>query len=213
MKIKGVVSVPDVANNPSKKMEFKPSRREFAAIGTVAAMWSGSAGAAPLAVAAKPKKASPLKVEVKGDLFRPESGDYPGLVMYSYAAASRAANAAVAHQLASQGWAVLLVDTDTDKSAADINRDAKRHVAWLMAQEGVSSNSAVSFAKQGSDRGFALRSYSAAQTKLSLADRDQRRKAAASSVLFAAPEGLVAKSEARRESLFAAARALHRFAA
>lgn len=202
-----------VARKPTKNSTFAPSRREFAAIGAATALWSGSAGAAPLAAAAKPIKAKPLKVQVKGGLFRPETGEHPGLVMYSYPAASRAANAAVAHQLASQGWAVLLIETDASKNPADINRDAKRHVAWLTAQAGVASSGALAFAKRGSEHAFALRSYSAALKKFSLADRDQRRNAASSSVLFATPEGLVSKSEARRESLFAAARALHRLAA
>ena len=191
----------EAANKAAMNLAFKPSRRELAAFGAVAAI--GSAAAAPLSAATVATKTHSLSVKNDGHLFRPETGEHPGLVMFASPAASRSANAAVAHQLASQGWAVFLVDTPAHGDSARLNREAKAHAKSLVAQSGVLTP------KQG----FVLRSFSAAHPTLSLASRAERRAANASSTLFAVPASALAQSKDRLNSLHSAARALHRYAA
>jgi hypothetical protein len=110
----------------------------------------------------------------------------------------------VAHQLASQGWAVLLVATQVTDDPDRINQAARKHVDWLVTQSGVA---AVPAKESAANHGYSLHSFGAAQPRLSLASRDERRSAAASAVLFAAPAALLAKHS---ENLNAAARALYR---
>ena len=191
----------EATNKAAMNLAFKPSRRELAAFGAVAAI--GSATAAPLSAATVSTKTHSLSVKNDGNLFRPETGEHPGLVMFASVAASRSANAAVAHQLASQGWAVMLVDTPAHADSARMNRDAKAHAKSLVAHPGVLTP------KQG----FVLRSFSAAHPTLSLASRAERRAANASSTLFAVPAFALAHSKDRLNSLHSAARALHRYAA
>jgi hypothetical protein len=197
--------VSEATINPVRNLALNPSRRQFAALGAVAAIYSGSAAAAPLASNTKPLKTGSLKVTVDGNLFRPEAGEHPGLVMFASAAAANSANAAVAHQLASQGWAVLLVATQVTDDPDRINQAARKHIDWLVTQSGVA---AVPAKESAANHGYSLHSFGAAQPRLSLASRDERRSAAASAVLFAAPAALLAKHS---ENLNAAARALHRF--
>ena len=189
----------EAANKSAMNLAFKPSRRDFAAFGAVAAMGSGVA--APLAAATVSAKTSSFSVKNDGNLFRPEAGEHPGLVMFASPAASRSANAAVAHQLASKGWAVLLVDTPAHGDSVRMNSDAKVHAKSLVAQPGVLA----------SKHGFVLRSISAAHPTLSLASRAERRAANVSSTLFAAPASVLAQSADRLNSLHSAARALHRY--
>lgn len=179
----------------------------------VTALWSGNAGATTFASAAQPAKSTPLNVQNKGNLFRPETDEHPGLVMFASAAASRSANAAVAHQLASQGWAVLLVDAPEHADTGRVNRDAQVHTEWLVAQPGVLKPNKATKADGMSKHGFVLRSISAAHPTLSLASRSERRLANVSSTLFAAPASVLAQSKVRLESLHSAARALHRLSA
>jgi hypothetical protein len=202
-----VLSVSKALSNTAKKVAFNPNRREFAVLGAVAAFCSGSASATSLTDTTKSASPVSLTVNRQGNLFRPESGEHPGLVMFAAPAASHSANAAVAQQLASQGWAVLLVENHGTDDPARISRDAHAHADWLVAQPGVA---AVSPEGNDAKHGFTLRSFSAVQPKLSLANREQRQAASASAVLFAAPTDMLAK---RAESLNAAARALHRFSA
>lgn len=198
---------------PAKNLVLNPSRRQFAALGAVAAVCSGSAVAAPLAKSAKSRKTGSLKVKVESNLFRPELGEHPGLVMYASAVAAKSANAAVAHQLASQGWAVLLVEHGAVTDPRGITRETRAHVESLVAQPGVARP--VAHATHGDSKmhGFILRSVSAAQPSLSLASREERQSAAVCNVLFAAPGALLAKDRARLESLNSAARAVYRRAA
>lgn len=189
----------EAANKSAMNLAFKPSRRDFAALGAVAAI--SSSAASTLAAATVSSKMPSFSVKNDGNLFRPETGEYPGLVMFASPAASRSANAAVAHQLASKGWAVLLVDTPTHGDSARINREAKAHAKSLVAQSGVLSPK----------NGFVLRSISAAHPTLSLASRAERRAANVSSTLFAAPASVLAQSADRLNSLHSAARALHRY--
>jgi hypothetical protein len=206
--------VPEITKEPAGNSVLNPSRRGFAAMGVIAAAWSGSAVAAPLAGNFKPQKAGALKVKVDGNLFRPEVGEHPGLVMFASAAVSSSANAAVAQQLASQGWSVMLVDSVPVDDPARITRAARAHVHSLLAQPGVLETTTPSANEDDrAMRGFMLRSVSAAQPSLSLASREERRSAAASNILFAAPGALLKKDQARFESLSGAARALHRRAA
>ena len=191
----------ETANKAAMNLAFKPSRRDFAVFGAVAAMGSGAA--APLSAATASATTHSLGVKNAGNLFRPETGEHPGLVMFASPAASRSANAAVAHQLASQGWAVLLVDTPAHGDSTRMNRDAKAHAKSLASQPGVLTP------KQG----FVLRSFSAAHPSLSLASRAERRAANVSSTLFAVPANVLTQSKARLNSLHSAARALHRYAA
>lgn len=201
------------ANKPINNLSLTPSRREFAAIGAVTALWSGGAGATTLASAARSARSASLKVQNTGNLFRPVSDDHPGLVMFASAAASRSANAAVAHQLASQGWAVLLVDAPQNADTASLNRDAQAHVDWLVAQPGVLNTKKATTNAGTSEHGFVLRSFSAAHPTLSLASRSERREANVSSTLFSAPAAILAQSKDRLNSLHSAARALHRYSA
>lgn len=186
---------------------FNPTRRQFAAFGSVAALWSGSAGAATLTNTASPAKAASHNVQRQGNLFQPETGEHPGLVMFASAAASRSANAAVAQQLASQGLAVLLVEAPVTDDPDRVIHDARVHIDWLVSQSGVAADPAK---ENALNHGYTLRSFCAAQPALSLASREQRRAASASGVLFAGPAAEFAK---RSESLNAAARALHRLSA
>lgn len=179
----------------------------------VTALWSGNAGATTLASAAQPIKSAPLKVQNKGNLFRPENDEHPGVVMFASAAASRSANAAVAHQLASQGWAVLLVDAPEHADTKRLNRDAQTYTEWLVAQPGVLKPIKATAAHGESKHGFVLRSFSAAHPALSLASRTERRAANTSSTLFAAPAAVIAQSKDRLNSLHSAARSLHRLSA
>jgi hypothetical protein len=197
------------ANNPATKSGFTPSRREFAAFGATAAMCS--ANAAPLAAATGVTKSVVQKVKITGNLFQPETGKHPGLVMFASAAASRSANAAVAQQLAAQGWAVMLVDAPEHADTAQLNRDAQAHAKWLVSQAGVAAPERASRAKGLASHGFVLRSFSAAHPALSLATRTERRAANASGTLFALPTAT--QSQDRLNSLHSAARALHRFSA
>jgi hypothetical protein len=199
--------VPKAQNKPIRDLVFNPTRRQFAAFGSVAALCSGSAGATSLTVGASSAKAPSHSVHRQGNLFRPESGEHPGLVMFASAAASHSANAAVAEQLASQGWAVLLVESHSSKDPDRINRDARAHVDWLVTQSGVA---AIPAKESAANHCYTLRSFCAAQPKFSLASRDERQSASASAVLFAAPAALLAKHS---ENLNAAARALYRFSA
>lgn len=174
------------------------TRRQFAAIGMVAATaaatgFSATANAAPLPVAAR----AVAGVSV-ATLFAPELGEHPGLVMFASPAASRAANAVVAKELAGQGWSVLLVDPPLGDEQ-QINRTAKAHTALLARQAGVAK----------AESGYSLRSFAAAPPAFSLPGR---RAGARSAVLFALP-AIAAKSDARRESLHKAARALQNLAA
>ncbi len=120
---------------------FNPTRRQFAAFGSVAALWSGSAGAATLTNTASPAKAASHNVQRQGNLFQPETGEHPGLVMFASAAASRSANAAVAQQLASQGLAVLLVEAPVTDDPDRVIHDARVHIDWLVSQSGVAAES------------------------------------------------------------------------
>ena len=201
----------EAANNEALNLAVKPSRRDFAAFGAVAAM--GSSIAAPLAAASASDKPRSLVVKNEGGLFRPETGEHPGLVMFASVAASHSANAAVAHQLASQGWAVMLVNAPDYTDTVRVNRDAKAHAKWLLAQPGVSKPKKSAAANSTSTDGFVLRSFSAAHPTLSLASRAERRAANASSTLFAVPATDLAQSKDRLNSLHNAARALHRYAA
>lgn len=203
----------DVANSMKKSLNIKPSRREVAAVGAVAALWSGNAGAAVLQAAAAPVGAGPLPVKVEGNLFRPESGEHPGLVMFSHAAASDAANAAVAQQLAAQGWSVMLVDTQSRSDHRKILAEAGMHVEQLLTKSGVAAPGKAAKNAAAGKKGYQLHAVSAAYPGLSLASRDERREAALSSVLFSVPTALVAKDEKRMESLRSAVRALHKRAA
>lgn len=199
------------ANKPVKNLVFNPSRREFAAVGAAAALCSGNAGATTLAAAAQPIKSASLKVQRNGNLFHPETGKYPGVVMFASAAVSRSANAAVAHQLASQGWAVLLVDAPEHADPARVNKEAQAHSEWLVAQPSVlkTQNATAGTSKHG----FVLRSFSAAHPVLSLASRTERRAANASGTLFAVPAAILVQSKDRLNSLHSAARSLHRLSA
>lgn len=197
----------EAANKITENRVFKPSRREFAAVSTVAALWSGNAVAAPLSASTKPQAVRSFAAGAHGMLFRPEAGEHPGLVMFESPGSSRSANAAVAQQLASQGWAVLLVETKVTDDPAVIIRDARAHVDWLVAQPGVSAPNADPVSKM---HGFTLRSFSAAAPALSLASRDERRAAATSNMLFAAPGAVLAKDKRRCDSLNVAARALYK---
>ena len=158
-------------------------------------------------------KSVSLNVKVEGNLFRPETDQHPGVVMFASAAASHKANAAVAHQLASRGWAVLLVDAPVHADPSQINMDARKHVSWLTAQPGVMAVNPVANAYGISKQGYVLQSFSAAHPTLSLASREERREASCCGVLFALPAGALAKADARRNSLSGAARSLHRLAA
>jgi hypothetical protein len=199
------------ANDQTTKSGFAPSRREFAAFGATAAMCS--ANAAPLAAATVSTKSVAQKVKISGNLFQPETGNHPGLVMFASAAASRSANAAVAHQLASQGWAVMLVEAPALADPSQINLDAHKHVAWLAAQPSVVTSKPVANGHGLSKQGYVLQSFSASHPALSLASREERREANCCGLLFAVPIGALAASDMRRNSLQLAARSLHRLSA
>jgi hypothetical protein len=198
--------VPDTSKDSTAKLAIEPTRRQFAAMGAIATTmmgWSGAAAAAPVAISERSASVATDRGQVTGKLFRPESGEQPGLVMFAFAAASPSANAAVARQLAEQGWSVLLVDAPTGASPQAINRDARAHIAWLKGQPGVA----------GGTDDYRLRTVGATFPKLSLASRTERQAASKSAVLFAVPTGPESNTKARAESLADAARSLHRIAA
>jgi hypothetical protein len=185
---------------------MEPTRRQFAAMGAIATSmlgWRGTAAAAAVAISERSVSVATNRGEVAGKLFKPEAGEQPGLLMFAYAAASPSANAAVARQLAEQGWSVLLVDAPASASPQAINRDARAHIAWLKAQPGVA----------GSIDDYRLRTVGATFPKLILASRAERQSASKSAVLFAVPTGRDSNTKARAESLSGAVRALHRIAA
>ena len=62
----------EAANNEALNLAYKPSRREFAAFGAIAAMGSGVA--APLAAASASEKPRSLIVKNEGGFIRPENG-------------------------------------------------------------------------------------------------------------------------------------------
>lgn len=200
--------MPETSKNSTAKLAIEPTRRQFAAMGAIATTmlgWSGTAAAAPVAISERSASVATERGHVTGKLFKPEAGEHPGLVMFAFAAASPSANAAVARQLAEQGWSVLLVDAPTGANPQAINRDARAHIAWLNAQPGV-------VAVRGKDD-YRLRSVAATFPKVSLASRAERQAASRSAVLFAVPAGQDSSTKARTESLTGAARALHRLAA
>lgn len=177
----------------STKSVLNTTRRQFAAMSVAAAAATGigsSASAAPLPVAERTVSG--------GALFAPVSGEHPGLIMFASPAASASANAAVANDLATQGWTVLLVDAPVG-DAQQINRAAKAHAATLAGMTGVAK----------ADAGYSLRSFDEAQPLLGIGKRPAAKRAAA---LFALPVA-TAKDAARRQSLHNAARSLYRLAA
>lgn len=200
--------MPETSTQSTDKFAIEPTRRQFAAMGAIATTvmgWTGSAAAAtPAAITEHSVHVSAQRGQIAATVFKPEIGEQPGLVMFAFAAASPSANAAVARQLAGQGWSVLLVDAPADATPQSINRDARAHFAWLAAQPGVAA---------GGKNEFSLRTVAASFPKVSLASRTERQAASKSAVLFAVPEGQASKTEARAESLAGAARALHRLAA
>ena len=203
--------MPEMSEQSTDKLAIEPTRRQFVAMGamaTTALGWSGTAAAAPIAVSEHSVSVPAGQRQVAAKLFKPELGEQPGLVMYSYAAASPSANAAIARQLAEQGWSVLLVDAPTGANPEAINRGARAHVAWLRAQPGVTGGDLAS----GKNH-YRLRTVAASYPKVSLASRAERQAACGSAVLFAVPEGQASDTKARAESLAGAARALHRLAA
>jgi hypothetical protein len=184
-----------MTDQPTKPI-LNTTRRQFAALGVAAVAATGMGSAA--SAAALPVVESAL---AGSTLFAPEMGEYPGLVMYASPAASQSANAAVARDLAKQGWAVMLVATPSGDAQA-INRAAKGHATALAAQPGVTGEAAD----------YSLRGVSAAQPALSLASRSERQAAVQFGVLFALPAA-AAKSATNRDSLDRAARTLYRLAA
>ena len=179
----------------SIKLVFNTTRRQFAAMSVATAAASGigsAAAAAPLSVAERTVSG--------GALFAPVSGEHPGLVMFASLAASPSANAAIAKELAGQGWAVMLVDAPSGDQA-QISATAKAHTDALARQTGVATSGA-----------YNLCSFSAAEPALSLATRAQRKNSVCNGVLFALPAA-ASKDEARRESLNSATRSLYRLAA
>jgi hypothetical protein len=206
----GVLGVANASKNPAGKLAIEPTRRQFAAMGAVATSmlgWSGVAAAAPAAVSDSNVSVATELGQVAARLFKPEAGEQPGLVMFAFAAASASANAAVARQLAEQGWSVLLVDAPADATPQAINRAARAHTAWLNSQPGVAGGN-----RSGGADDYRLRSIGATFPKLSLASRAERQAASRSAVLFAVPAGQDGNTKARTESLTGAARALHRLA-
>jgi hypothetical protein len=206
----------NAATQSDKRADFKPSRREFAGLSAAALSGAGvlskAANAAPIGVTVKDVTIPSHNGQTSGQLFGSATGEYPGLVMFASAAASREANAAVAQQLATQGWNVLLVKPQSINDPTQLNRDARAHYGWLAAQAGIQAP-AITLTDESSDKhGFTLHSFSAAFPKLSLASRDERRTAAANGVLFAVPDLPVGKSSIVTESLRSAARSLHRLA-
>lgn len=177
---------------------LSPTRRQFAAMSVAAAAatgFSGSANAAALPVAERE-----IAGVTSAKLIQPIAGQNPGLLMFASAAASPSANAAIARQLAGQGWAVMLVDA-TRSDEPEVNALAKRYIAILAAQPGVAEAD-----------GYVLRGFSAAEPALSLASRERREQAATKGMLFAMP-ATASKDSAKRDCLSSATRSLYRLAA
>jgi hypothetical protein len=205
----GGITVTNAVETSNKIVLAKPSRREVAAMGAVAAMWSASAGAKTLNAGAAPASDGPLPVKVEGNVFHPVVGVHPGVVMFAHVGASDAANAAVAEQLASQGWSVMLVSSKLTTDYEAMRAEARKHVEQLLSLASVAAPAKTA----GSANGYVLRNITAAQPQLSLATRSQRQKAASSAVLFSIPAAVAATDKRRMESLSAVARALHSRAA
>lgn len=102
-----------------------------------------------------------------------------------------AASQKVARSLASQGWAVLLVDhASTDDR--EVTEQARACVAWLEQQDVVASTGKPEARiGNGVGHGYKLRSVSAALPRFSFASADERKMAAASATLFAVPDAVV----------------------
>lgn len=177
----------------STKPVLNTTRRQFAAMGVAAVAasgFSGSASAASLPVAERSVSGAAL--------FAPTAGEHPGLVMFASPAASASANAAVARDLAKQGWAVMLVAAPSG-DVRQINQTAKAHTALLASQSGVIT----------AEAGYSLRNFDEAAPLLGIGKLPGAKRGAA---LFALPVA-AAKSDARRQSLHNAARALYRLVA
>ncbi len=128
------------------------SRRQFAALGaaTVAAGYAGTAQAA-LPVQERTARVA-LRDGVADALFvHPAEGRHPGVVLWTDLAGLRGSAATIARDLASSGFAVLMVDPchrGGKASAAakvdaidelHLNRDSKDLSAWLDRQDQVAS--------------------------------------------------------------------------
>lgn len=175
------------------KSALSTTRRGFAAMGVAAVAASGFGGSALAAEVQVAERA------ISGAaLFAPTTGEHPGLVMFASSAVSTSASAAVARDLAKQGWVVMLVAAPTGDVRA-INQAARAHAALLAAQPGVAK----------AEAGYSLRSFDEAAPLLGIGKLPAAKRGAA---LFAMPT-TAAKSDARRQSLHNAARALHRLAA
>lgn len=188
----------------ASKTVVQTSRRQFGIMGAVAAVagLASPASAAIGKVKAVAKKASVPSPygAMEATFIAPESGQHRGLVMWGKGAAS----AKVAHNLAAQGWAVLLVEEQAG-DAQQVNKQARACVEWLESQTAVASTGKSSErAATGLGYGYTLRSVSAALPRFSFANTAQRQEAARSATLFAVPDAVV--PHARVASLKDAAR-------
>lgn len=177
--------------NDDTALGLTASRRQFGIMGAVAAM----AGLAqPAAAATGTSKAVERTVSVPtpfgqadAKFFHPANGQYRGLVMWG----SDVGSQKVAQSLAAQGWAVLLVDGSFN-DATQVNQEARACVAWLEKQDAVASTGkAPEHGSNSVGYGYRLRTASAALSRFSFANDDERKLAAASATLFAVPDAVV----------------------
>lgn len=183
------------------------SRRKLMGIGAAGAVAAvatpGVVHAAPFKVDAKRVSIPTQSGTVDGLFYAASGSKHPGVVMWADANGQ-----AVARRLAEQGFAVLLANgtrhMDADHQA--INREAKGLVAWLSQQEGVENVRALPKSNNGLGNGYVLRSITAAQPRLSLASKEERKAHAMGGMLVAMPVVSVARSPQRMEVIEHSAR-------
>ncbi|WP_088307235.1 dienelactone hydrolase family protein [Novosphingobium sp. B 225] len=130
------------------------SRRQFAALGVVTAAAAGYSGVAHAALPVQERK---VQVETRDGTAtvlyaHPAEGKHPGVVLWPDVAGLRSSNEAIARELASAGFAVMMIDpyyragsapSKADKLAnlreEHVTRDSKDLTAWLDAQVEVAS--------------------------------------------------------------------------
>lgn len=189
------------------------SRRQFAALGA-AAVAAGYAGTAQAALPVQERTARvTLRDGAVDALFvHPAEGRHPGVVLWTDLAGLRASSATIARDLASAGFAVVMVDPchrGGKASAAakveaidelHLNRDSKDLTAWLDRQDQVA----------GAANGYVVRNVGPSMTAFTPRSLGSRIRAG---YLVATPRGKGSLSAHQQAALDRAIHATDRLAA
>jgi hypothetical protein len=191
------------------------SRRQFAALGAVAALATqASVGHAATPVTRRSVKVSARAGSANAELFHPAEGQHPGVVLWTDVAGLREANAEIGRKLAAAGLAVLMVDPahrgglTTTRAEAIVHglksdflqQDGADFSAWLDAQPETRSSAG----------GYVLRAMGATPSALTMRSRP---KLARSGYLVSVPAGKSALTASQRAALEQAINATEHLAA